>query len=285
MSEDTIYSGKNKRVIDDIIIEYTNDPVGEHGPAEIESGGLLRNLQTQLEDETNKRRQTEELYRRLELQYLQLAEKIENHKKGVIGPLAGGIAHDVNNLLMGIQGNVSLMLTKYKPGEEEYSRLKNIEQYISNGSQLIMQLLGIARTGNFDPFSGNEITMHTETVLLVDDEQMIRDVATEMLQSLGCTVIQARNGAEAIELYREKQHKIDLVILDMIMPMLNGEETFDRLMKMNPGIKVLLSSGYTPDDQAGRIMARGCKGFIQKPYTIAGLSRKIKEVTENRKKG
>jgi DNA-binding NtrC family response regulator len=76
------------------------------------------------------------------------------------------------------------------------------------------------------------------------------------------------------------KNDIDLVILDMIMPGLSGSETFDRIMELNPSVKVILSSGYSLDGQAQQIMDRGCRGFIQKPFDIARLSRKVREVLE-----
>ena len=72
--------------------------------------------------------------------------------------------------------------------------------------------------------------------------------------------------------------KIDVVILDMIMPAMGGKETFDELKAVDPGIKVLLASGYTMDEQAEAIMQKGCDGFIQKPFRFETLSRKIKDI-------
>ena len=87
----------------------------------------------------------------------------------------------------------------------------------------------------------------------------------------------ARGGREAIRIYEENGEKIDLAILDMIMPDIGGSETFNRLKEMNPDIKVILASGYSLDGEAEAIMARGCKGFIQKPAKMASLSQQIRE--------
>jgi two-component system cell cycle sensor histidine kinase/response regulator CckA len=117
----------------------------------------------------------------------------------------------------------------------------------------------------------------TETILLVDDEKMLLDVNTELLESIGYQVFPAGNGREAIAVYTEKRNDIDLVILDMIMPEISGEETFDRLREINPGIKVLLSSGYSVNGKAQKILDRGCKGFLQKPFRLELLSLKVRE--------
>ena len=126
-----------------------------------------------------------------------------------------------------------------------------------------------------------EVLEGTEMVLLVDDEEMVLDVGEGFLKKLGYTALVARSGKEAIELYKENKDKIDMVILDMIMPQMGGGETYDRLKKINPNIKILLSSGYSINGQAKEIMKRGCEGFIQKPFDMGELSQKIREVLDN----
>jgi len=379
--------------------------------------------------------------RRLESQLIQ-AQKME-----AIGTLAGGVAHDFNNILMGIEGYVSLLLQEIDPHHPHHEYLKHIDEQVQSASGLTRQLLGFARGGRyeiqpvdinklikkssslfgrtrkeltitrkfdknlwtvevdrgqieqallnlyvnawhampaggqlllearnvtigkddmmphamplghyvmirvsdtgigmdeetskriFDPFfttkkmgrgSGLGLAMvygivkghggfifvdsepgrgaaftlylpasdkkvleekppesHTlrgsEVVLLVDDEPTILAVSKAMLEFLGYTVHEATSGQEAIAFYRKKKNDIGLVILDMIMPELSGGETFDRIRELNPEAKVMLSSGYSLDGQAQSIMDRGCGGFIQKPFNIEGLSRKIREVLD-----
>jgi two-component system, cell cycle sensor histidine kinase and response regulator CckA len=373
---------------------------------------------------------------------LQQAQRME-----AVGTLAGGLAHDYNNLLMGILGNVSLMLIDLESTHPLYDRLKDIEQYVQNGTDLTKQMLGFARGGKyevkptdmnellkessdmfgktkkeitihskyqkdiwavevdrgqinqvlinlfvnawqsmpgggelyletknvvldnnymmpfnnipgnyvrisvtdtgvgmdeatkkriFEPFfttkemgrgtglglatvygiiknhSGiinvyseigvgstfniylpvsdkivtkeikpsNNILMGDETILLVDDEAMIISVATRLLEKLGYNVLISKSGREAIEIYKKDNAKIDLVILDMIMPSIGGGETFDEIKKINPDLKVLLSSGYSLNGQAAAILQRGCNGFIQKPFNLKDLSHKIREILD-----
>jgi len=118
----------------------------------------------------------------------------------------------------------------------------------------------------------------TETVLLVDDEEKILEVGKEILETLGYRVITASGGQKAIDIYRMRKEEIDLVILDMIMPDMEGGTTFDLLRDINPGIKVILSSGYSLNSEAERIMERGCNAFMQKPFNIYSLSLKLREV-------
>jgi PAS domain S-box-containing protein len=123
-----------------------------------------------------------------------------------------------------------------------------------------------------------KILVGTETVLLVDDEEMIIDVGTQILKKLGYEVLTARHGKEAIEVYQQNRQKVAMVILDLIMPHMGGEETFDRLKEINPQVKVLLSSGYSLDRQTAKILERGCDGFIQKPFRMKDLSRKLRQI-------
>ena len=119
-----------------------------------------------------------------------------------------------------------------------------------------------------------------ETVLLVDDEDMILDVGERMLGKLGYKVFTARDGKEAIAVFQKYPDKIDAIILDMIMPNMGGGETFDRIKKIKPDIKVLLSSGYSINGQATEILNRGCNGFIQKPFNLQNLSRNLRSILE-----
>src|SRR4030043_128518 len=116
------------------------------------------------------------------------------------------------------------------------------------------------------------------TVLLVDDEEVILDVSEKVLKVLGYKVLVARSGAEAIEIFKKHQDSIDLVLLDIIMPHMGGGEVYDRLKEISPEVKVLLSSGYSIDGEASKIMARGCNGFIQKPFDIMQLSQSIRAI-------
>ena len=99
-----------------------------------------------------------------------------------------------------------------------------------------------------------------------------------MIESIGYKVIVARTGEEAIDLYKNRVEPIDLVLLDMIMPGLNGGKVYDRLKAINPQIKVLLISGYSIEGQAKDILTRGCNGFLQKPFRIKDLSSKINDL-------
>ncbi len=116
------------------------------------------------------------------------------------------------------------------------------------------------------------------TILLVDDDDDIRETTTELLESRGFEVLTAYDGEKALAMYQEHEETIDIVVLDMIMPNMGGNEAFDKLMEINPQVKVLLSTGYSLEGQAADIVNKGCAGYIQKPFNIADLTRKIMEI-------
>ena len=140
------------------------------------------------------------------------------------------------------------------------------------------------------PASGKQLTKEkirhetvltgSETILLVDDEEMVAEIGKDMLEKLGYKTAVAIGGNEAIKLLKTLRHEVDLVILDMIMPDMSGGETFNRLKAIKPDIKILLSSGYSLNGQASEIMQRGCNGFIQKPFNLKQISRKIREILD-----
>jgi len=383
--------------------------------------------------------------KRLEAQ-LQYIERME-----AVGTLAGGIAHDFNNLMMGMLGNISLILFDIGTESPHYEKLKNVEKLIQSGSKLTSQLLGYARKGKYEvrpaslnqlvkessvtfgrtrkeiviyrelaedlssvmadeaqiqqvlmnlfinaadampgggdlflktmnvthedigdkpykPKSGDYVLLKVkdtgmgmdqktmvrifepffttkelgrgsglglasaygiikghggyidveskkgqgatfniyfpaseksirktseiserimkgnETILLVDDEALVIDVGVQLLGKLGYTVIEAKSGRDAIRIFKEQNHTIDMLILDMVMPNMGGGEVFDQIKRIDPKVKVLLSSGYSVNGQATEILKRGCEGFIQKPFNMEDLAKKIREVLNKSRK-
>lgn len=126
-------------------------------------------------------------------------------------------------------------------------------------------------------------------ILLVDDEEFVLDSAARMLEDAGFKVSICRNGKEAIEFYRNNWQSLDLVILDMVMPEKNGKDAFIALKKINPEVIAFLSSGYSLNGEAQKILDEGIKAFIQKPYRWIELSRLInnalKKIPEKKNKG
>ena len=123
------------------------------------------------------------------------------------------------------------------------------------------------------------------TVLLVDDEETIRALTRKMLESFGFSTLVAADGCEALERYRKHKDAIDLVLLDLTMPRMNGEETLMELQRLNPRVRVVLSSGYTQSEIASKFDGKGVLGFIQKPYTAASLRHHLRRALEEETTG
>jgi PAS domain S-box-containing protein len=126
------------------------------------------------------------------------------------------------------------------------------------------------------------INAGTGVILLIDDEPIVLSAGVDMLKETGYKVLEAKGGREAVKIYQENKNRINLVILDMIMPDMGGGETYNRIKAINPDVKVLLSSGYSINGQAARILERGCDGFIQKPFSMKELSSKVKDILEKK---
>ncbi len=163
---------------------------------------------------------------------------------------------------------------------KNHNGMIEVKSKIGAGTSFIIYLPASAQEVKNDETARDSILRGIETVLLVDDEDKILDVERELLSSLGYTVFVATNGIRAIEFYKTNSDKIDIVVLDMIMPGMGGGEIYDALRKIKPDVKVLLCSGYSEAGQASEILRRGCTGFIQKPFNASELSEKLREVID-----
>ncbi|MFH0821931.1 MAG: response regulator, partial [Pseudomonadota bacterium] len=120
----------------------------------------------------------------------------------------------------------------------------------------------------------------TETVLLVDDEEFIRDLGKRILERSGYKVVTACNGKEALDLYRSNKANISLVILDLVMPEMGGKQCLEELLKINPKARVLIASGFAADGQTKEAIETGARGFVGKPYNIKGMLQAVRQVLD-----
>jgi len=121
----------------------------------------------------------------------------------------------------------------------------------------------------------------TGTILIADDEDDVRSMVRAMLESFGYRVLEARDGREAVDLYREKSGEIDLVLLDMMMPRMTGEEAFAEIRSISPSARAVLASGYDERGRIGEVVASGFSGFLRKPFRRRELGQKVSEALGN----
>jgi len=119
-----------------------------------------------------------------------------------------------------------------------------------------------------------------ETVLIVDDEETLRDQGRDMLNKYGYTSITAESGEKAIEIYKRENDRIDLVVLDIGMPGMGGYKCMEQLFKIDPEIKVIVASGYTTGSRVEEMLKSGAAGFIGKPYLFTDMLKKVREVLD-----
>ena len=120
----------------------------------------------------------------------------------------------------------------------------------------------------------------TETILLVEDDETIRNLGKQMLDKFGYKVLTAVDGENALELYRIEQERIDLIILDLIMPGMGGRKCLEELIRINPQTKVLIASGYSAKTRTKGMIEAGAKGFISKPYEMSQMLNLVREILD-----
>jgi two-component system, cell cycle sensor histidine kinase and response regulator CckA len=121
-----------------------------------------------------------------------------------------------------------------------------------------------------------------ETILIIDDEEAVAKVGEKILKKCGYAIYKAASGKEALKIYQESKSEIALVILDMIMPEMDGQDVYYELRKINPDVKVIIASGYSSDGRIGALLDEGTDGFIQKPFKVAELSQLIRRVIDSK---
>lgn len=120
-----------------------------------------------------------------------------------------------------------------------------------------------------------------KTVFVIDDEEMIREIAQDMLNHMGYNVIMAQDGVEAVEIFKEKGHEIDLVLVDLIMPRMNGVVCFQKIKEINKDIPIIVASGLGELSKKKSILEMGAAGYLEKPYSIKALNEIFSNVLQN----
>jgi len=162
-----------------------------------------------------------------------------------------------------------------------YGTVKNhggtIEVYSEEGwgSTIKLYIPSIDREVEPQKIKQSVIHRGTGNILVVDDEEFIRNMAGEILADLGYTIHGCKDGEDAIAYYKEHADQVDLVLLDVVMPKVNGYQCFKELKKMNPDVVVIISSGYSKNDEVNKMLSQGAIAFIQKPFDIKRLSKVV----------
>jgi two-component system, cell cycle sensor histidine kinase and response regulator CckA len=129
----------------------------------------------------------------------------------------------------------------------------------------------------FDPMQKG-----SETVLLVDDDEAIIDMGKNFLKKLGYKTMTARNGVEAVEVFKACKDEIDLIVLDLIMPEMSGKQAFAKIKNIQADAKILISSGNTVDNKIEGFLNQGCHGFIQKPFSLNEFAKALRKILDTK---
>ena len=141
-----------------------------------------------------------------------------------------------------------------------------------------------ADSGDHEPHEttrGEQPLRGTETILLAEDHEGLRDSAKEMLQGLGYRTIVASNGRKALELFKTNSDHIDLIIMDVVMPSLNGPEAYLEMCALRSGIRVIFTTGYTPEAASLISLVEKGAAILQKPYSLTSLSQMVRGALEH----
>ena len=154
-----------------------------------------------------------------------------------------------------------------------------ISAYSEVGEGTVFHILLPLSTETYEPVSMERLELSgTGRILLVDDEDFIRKSGRALLEDMNFEVVVAEDGLEAVTLFAEQHESIDLVLMDMIMPRLNGTEAYHRMRAIDPHCKVVISSGFTKNENLNSLLEEGLSGFIQKPFQASDLYRILSEI-------
>jgi PAS domain S-box-containing protein len=149
---------------------------------------------------------------------------------------------------------------------------------------ILLPIIQMEAHGSVVPLKAEQRPSVACNVMVVDDEEPVREVTSRLLSHLGCTVVDFSNGFDAIEYYRSQWSQVDIVVLDMIMPLLDGKSVYYALRQINPQVQVIVASGYSLDGVAQSLLDEGISGFIQKPFTLLSLSEGLAHLSKRKQK-
>ena len=149
---------------------------------------------------------------------------------------------------------------------------------IGTNMSIFLPVVDEVKLQKIENSSTKELHSGSGTILVIDDEKVIQIMAKDMLETYGYTVLIAHNGKEGIDIFKEQFANIKLVLLDLVMPDLDGESVYSQLVEIQKDVKVILSSGFKEDERSKRVINMGVDGFLQKPYTVEKLDNEIRKI-------
>ncbi len=205
-----------------------------------------------------------------------------------LGHFAGSIAHDLNNLLVGILGNAGLALmdlSAFSPCRPLIQEVEIAAQRAAELTNRMLEFTGAAPPAAEVPASPAAPVdvmawRGSGLMLVVDDEPTVRGLARRVLEKFGFRVMTAEDGLRALEIFRPHSAEIACVLLDVTMPNLDGAETFREMRQLRPEVKVILSSGYDQREAMRKIDTAELAGFLHKPYLPMELVERVREALE-----
>ncbi len=216
-----------------------------------------------------------------------LGEEANNQEKKRIEELTGKIAHDFNNILMSITGYCELLLMKLDSGDPLAEHVNNIQRAAERGVGLSRQLHTFGKKKVFpeetipakQPAKRGKTKAH-QTIMVVDDNEAVRNAVGMFLELKGFRVLRAENGEKAMGLVLKESRPIDLLITDLVMPKMSGRELAERISAIRADLKILYMSGYTdePSVREGNLGPNSL--FVQKPTSMEALFRKVRQLLE-----
>ncbi len=166
---------------------------------------------------------------------------------------------------------------------KNHGGLVTVESYPGEGASFRICLPGIdANSRNCVSGHGTsqQMPMGTESILIADDDPEVLEVGKQFLEQLGYKPMMARNGLEAVELFKLYHDELALVVLDLVMPTMDGIEALYEMHRIDPGVKVLMSTGFNADQAVKSLMSKGCHGFLQKPFSLRTFSRTVRTIID-----
>jgi CheY-like chemotaxis protein len=227
-----------------------------------------------------------------------MSEQNGNNHGSEAEPVVPAAVRELNNLLQIVSGTVAMLenIWASNPGSEKHfdTLRKSVDRAAKVTAQLVEHVGGTEKTvllhpalkeHTAEPVPARLPLQVSRCILVVDDEPMALVLLNQILFQAGHTVVTAHSGFEALDYFRKEPGRFALILLDLAMPLMDGEETFNRLRAIDPNVVVLLNTGFIENRRLDRMIANGLAGFLRRPYRADEVITQVQSVLENIRKG